>query len=103
MYNNLMTSINASDARATLPQLLDRVTSGEEVTITRHGRPVAVLVRPDRLRVRRTSTSVEMASHVRRLLHEARDLPVDAGEGLSAEYAEELVADVRASRRASDR
>lgn len=36
-----------------MPELLDRVLAGDEVTITRHGRPVAVVVRPDALRVRR--------------------------------------------------
>ena len=35
-----------------LPDLLTRVEGGEEVTITRHGRAVAVLVRPDALRSR---------------------------------------------------
>ena len=36
-----------SEARAALPEVLDRVAEGEEVTITRHGRPVAVVIRPD--------------------------------------------------------
>ena len=36
-----------SEARAALPEVLNRVTAGEEITITRHGRPVAVVVRPD--------------------------------------------------------
>jgi prevent-host-death family protein len=33
-----------SEARAALPEVLDRVGAGEDVTITRHGRPVAVVV-----------------------------------------------------------
>lgn len=36
-----------SEARAALPEVVSRVTEGEEVTITRHGRPAAVVVRPD--------------------------------------------------------
>jgi antitoxin (DNA-binding transcriptional repressor) of toxin-antitoxin stability system len=36
-----------SEARAALPEVLNRVAEGEEITITRHGRPVAVVVRPD--------------------------------------------------------
>ncbi|GEM_PF-989432 len=36
-----------SEARAELPEVLNRVAAGEEITITRHGRPVAVVVRPD--------------------------------------------------------
>ena len=98
MYNTSVSEIRVSEARATLPQILDRVTDGEEVTITRHGRPVAVLVRPDLLRVRRVSAAFEMAADVDRLLRDARDLPVDAGGALSVEYAEELDAHVRSGR-----
>jgi prevent-host-death family protein len=42
-----MVIVSAPEAQAALPDLLSRVERGEEVTITRHGRPVAVLVRPD--------------------------------------------------------
>jgi prevent-host-death family protein len=47
-----MTIMTVSEARAALPELLTRVEEGEEVTITRHGRAVAVLVRPDVRRAR---------------------------------------------------
>ena len=36
-----------SEARAVLPEVVSRVAEGEEVTITRHGRPAAVVIRPD--------------------------------------------------------
>jgi antitoxin (DNA-binding transcriptional repressor) of toxin-antitoxin stability system len=39
--------MTVSEARAALPHVLDRVAQGEEVMITRHGRPVAVVMRPD--------------------------------------------------------
>ena len=39
-----MTTIGAFQAKNTLGSLLDRVESGEEIVITRHGRPVARLV-----------------------------------------------------------
>src|SRR4051794_15680318 len=56
MYDDgVSTSITVSKARAALPQILERVLAGEEVTITRHGRAVAVVVRPDALRARRAS------------------------------------------------
>lgn len=42
-----MAVMTISEARAALPEVLDRVAEGEEVTITRHGRPVAVVIRPD--------------------------------------------------------
>ena len=42
-----MAMLTISEARAALPEVLNRVAEGEEITITRHGRPVAVVVRPD--------------------------------------------------------
>lgn len=37
-------SVGAYDAKTHLAQLLDRVEGGETITITRHGRPIALLV-----------------------------------------------------------
>lgn len=42
-----MHAIGAFEAKNTLGTLLDRVESGEEIVITRHGRPVARLVPSD--------------------------------------------------------
>ena len=39
-----MTQVGAFEAKNSLGALLDRVEHGEEITITRHGRPVARLV-----------------------------------------------------------
>jgi antitoxin (DNA-binding transcriptional repressor) of toxin-antitoxin stability system len=39
------TRIGAHDAKTRLSELLDRVEAGEEIVITRHGRPVAKLTR----------------------------------------------------------
>ena len=39
-----MQSVGAYEAKTHLPALLDRVAQGEEITITRHGVPVAMLV-----------------------------------------------------------
>lgn len=39
--------MTVSEARAALPEVLTRVAQGEEITITRHGSAVAVVVRPD--------------------------------------------------------
>jgi prevent-host-death family protein len=94
-----MSTMSASEARATLPQLLDRVAAGDEVTITRHGHPVAVLVRPDALRARRAEAAMEGAAIVHDALAAGRaaKLPAGAG-GISAARAEELIANVRAGR-----
>lgn len=53
MYDWCMSTINVSKARQTLPEQLDCVEAGAEVSITRHGRVVAVFVRPDVLEFRR--------------------------------------------------
>ena len=39
-----MNTVGAYEAKTHLPQLLDRVARGEEIRITRNGRPVARLV-----------------------------------------------------------
>src|SRR6516165_3794764 len=93
-----MTSMSASEARAALPELLNRVEDGEEVVITRHGRPVAVLVRPDALRARRAETAFDDAARIHALLAEAAVAPLPKGAGLTEERAEELIAEIRASR-----
>jgi prevent-host-death family protein len=41
-----MRTIGAYEAKTNLPRLLDEVEKGERITITKHGRPVAMLVPP---------------------------------------------------------
>jgi prevent-host-death family protein len=45
MYDSCMAVMTVSEARATLPEVLTRVAAGEEITITRYGSPIAVVVR----------------------------------------------------------
>lgn len=40
-------SIGAFEAKNRLSELLERVARGERITITKHGRPVAMLVPPE--------------------------------------------------------
>ena len=47
MYDSRMAIMTVSEARAALPEVLTRVAQGEEITITRYGSPIAVVVRPD--------------------------------------------------------
>jgi prevent-host-death family protein len=42
-----MESVGSFEAKTHLPQLLQRVAEGEEIIITKHGRPVARLVPPE--------------------------------------------------------
>jgi prevent-host-death family protein len=57
-----MLEVGAFEAKNTLGSLLNRVESGEEVLITRHGRPVARLVpnsgRLDRTEARAAATRI---------------------------------------------
>ena len=41
-----MKSVGSYEAKTHLPRLLDEVEKGERITITKHGRPVAILVPP---------------------------------------------------------
>jgi antitoxin (DNA-binding transcriptional repressor) of toxin-antitoxin stability system len=90
--------MTVSEARAALPDLLSRVEGGEEVTITRHGRPVAVLVRPDALRSRRARAALDGADAIHQLLAEAASGALPEDSGLTGARAEELIAEIRAGR-----
>jgi antitoxin (DNA-binding transcriptional repressor) of toxin-antitoxin stability system len=92
-----MVTLTVSDARASLPELLTRVEGGEEVTITRHGRPVAVLVRPDVLRSR-ANVIIEDAGRIHELLTAAAATELPDNAGLTAERAEELISEIRSGR-----
>jgi len=76
---------------------VDRVAVGDEVTIIRHGQPVAVLVRPDALRTRRAEATIRQARQVADLLTAAGQQPL-AAPGLAAERADERVHAIRDAR-----
>lgn len=92
-----MTTVSASEARQTLPAQLDLVERGEEVQITRHGKVVAVLVRPDALRARRASDAWREADRIGSLLEQAMARRLEPPM-ITAERAEELVAAIRDGR-----
>lgn len=93
-----MGTISVSEARAALPEILDRVLAGEEITITRHGLEVAVVLRPDAVRVRRADQALADAARLRDLVASAQTSELADAPGLSADRADELVAEVAASR-----
>ena len=92
-----MPTVSASVARQSLPAQLDRVEAGEEVAITRHGRVVAVLVRPDVLASRRASAAWSQADRIGELIDRARHRPL-CQPTLGHERADELVAGIDAAR-----
>lgn len=93
-----MSTVSVSDARASLPEILQRVSDGEEVTLTRHGVAVAVVVRPDTLRARRAGRILDAAMRLGDQLDAASLAPIPPQRGMSANRADDLVASVRSDR-----
>jgi len=89
------TSLTVSEARALLPQIVSRVLAGEEITLTRHGQAVAVVIRPDRLRARRAEGALARAAEVHEAIATGRTRPLGS---ISCATAEDLRQDVRRSR-----
>lgn len=94
------TEFSVSEARAKLPDLLRRVAGGEEVTITRHGEPVAVVVHPDLLKHRHAGAALDNAARVHEILESAGVTRLPESAGLTSRRAEELIAEIRAGREA---
>lgn len=75
----IMVTVTLVKAKANLSELLDRVESGEDVVITRHGRPVAQLLglskpkRPVKLLAEFRATMPRLRKRSTALLREARD------------------------------
>lgn len=90
--------MTVSEARAALPEIIERVLAGEEVTLTRHGVAVAVVVGPDALKVRRAEEALMVAASVRDVLEQGRHSKLRPRPTLTDERADALVADLRAAR-----
>lgn len=56
-----METVGAYEAKTHLPKLLDRVAKGEQIIITRHGSPVAIMQPADR------SKQVDVAAVIRKM------------------------------------
>lgn len=93
-----MSTINVSAARAELPRLIEAVERGEEIVLTRHGKPVAVLVSPDREGDRRSGDLFVDAEEIAELFATGRGVSIPVEAGLSIERADELVAKIHADR-----
>jgi prevent-host-death family protein len=100
VYDSAMLTYTASEARAKLPEIIDLVVDGHEVSITRHGRPVVVVVSPEALRVRRPAAleAIRRGEELGRRIEEARGKPLLPNGGLPTGYADQLVAEIRADR-----
>ena len=77
MYNTDMArSYSVADARAHLPDILDDVEAGKEVQLTRRGRPVALVLSPQRYEMLRSERTT-FADAYRAFL--ARHAPAEIG------------------------
>ena len=72
-----MGRIGICDARAKLSELIERVQSGEEVVLTRHGEPVARLVPENPRRKRLRAAAV---TRIRALARKLNIRDVDVGK-----------------------
>ncbi|AFZ67470.1 type II toxin-antitoxin system Phd/YefM family antitoxin [Deinococcus peraridilitoris] len=94
-----MTQLTASEVRTHLRQVLERVQQGEEIEITQNGRVVATLVHPERLHRRVHTPNTAAAQQLLAGLRADREgVPPPDTTSLSADYAEELVQDIRRQR-----
>ena len=55
----MMDQVGSYEAKTHLPALLTRVAKGEQITITRHGVPIARLVPVDPVRSQDTSATID--------------------------------------------
>lgn len=71
-------SYSVADARAHLPDILDDVEAGKEVELTRRGRPVAVVLSPERYdALRREQTSFAEAYRAFTARHAPGDIALE--------------------------
>ena len=61
-----MSRVGAYEAKTRLSELLDAVEAGERITITRHGRAVAVLIPAGERDAQRTDLSIAALRELRR-------------------------------------
>ena len=61
-----METVGAYEAKTHLPKLLERVSRGERITITKHGIPVAVLQPPDTKKVVDTNSVIAELRELRK-------------------------------------
>ena len=90
--------MTVSEARAALPDIIERVLAGDEVTLTRHGVAVAVVVSPEALRVRRADQALTIAASVNELLEQGRRSSLRSRPTMSGKRAEALLVHLRTAR-----
>ena len=94
-----MSQATLFEAKTHLSALINRVEhDGETVIITRHGKPVAVLVSKDLMRKRRTARAFADAARIHQLIEDAGKRPWSELGSIDSDFAEEMIAEIRANR-----
>lgn len=70
------------------------------MTLTRHGKAVAIVIRPEAIRVRRADQALADAERLSRLIDRGRRTALADAPALDPEWAEALVREVAANRSA---
>lgn len=92
-----MTVLTMSEVRRTLAHQLDLVQRGEVIEISRYGEVVAKIVPARRPRNAAAAEAMRRADELGASLAAAREKPLIRGS-ITAERAEELIADIHAGR-----
>jgi prevent-host-death family protein len=95
-----MKSIPITQARAQLREVIEQVQGGEEFVITQHGKPVAMVVSPDRVRIRRAAVAQlrEESAQLGEMMAEARRAKRPIRGHLTPGEADAWVAEMHAER-----
>jgi len=93
-----MLTLSLSEARARLPELLDRVAAGEEVHITRHGIPVAAMVGHDRWMKTKRQETLAKARELRERLESVQRRPLEEFVPITDWDVEAHIAEIREGR-----
>ena len=87
-----MATYSLSEARAHLAEIVTKVAHGDDVTITRHGRPVAYVVTPERWVEQKRLAELEEAHE----LHGNVEPAVELGLSIKPDYnLEAHIAEIR--------
>lgn len=70
-------TLTLTEARARLPEILNRVAAGEDIHITRHGAPVATVVGHDRWTTATRREPLARARELRRALESVERRPLE--------------------------
>ena len=95
-----MATVSVSEARAAFAEILNRVEAGEEITITRHDKPIAVVMAPRNVQTRRKAVAeaLERAAQIGRDIEAARDEPLSPHGVIAPELAEQWIRELRQER-----